>query len=177
MRRRELEKRLEEQQRVVVLFRRAGAEVEAPAGLRARIEAERRVPRRARRLRLLAGASAVAAAAVLGVVVFGLGSSPERYHAALAGPQSDGRATFTPTVSGWRIDLDASGLPRLANGRYYEAWLRDRSGRRVAVGTFNEANDVTLWAGVSPKVFRTLVVMREPAGGAPVLSGTLPESS
>lgn len=177
MRRRELEKRLEEQQRVVVLFRRAGAEVEAPAGLRARIEAERRVPRRARRLRLLAGASAVAAAAVLGVVVFGLGSSPERYHAALAGPQADGRATFTPTVSGWRIDLDASGLPRLANGRYYEAWLRDRSGRRVAVGTFNEANDVTLWAGVSPKVFRTLVVMREPAGGAPVLSGTLPESS
>src|SRR5215831_12964928 len=177
MRRRELEKRLEEQQHVVALFRSAGAEVEAPAGLRARIEAERRAPRRMRRLRLLAGASAVAAAAVLGIVVFGLGSSPERYHAALAGPHADGRATFTPTVSGWRIDLDASGLPRLANGRYYEAWLRDRSGRRVAVGTFNEANDVTLWAGVSPKVFRTLVVMREPAGGEPVLSGTLPESS
>jgi len=177
MRRRELEKRLEEQQHVVVLFRRAGADVEAPPGLRARIEAERRVPRRTRRLRLLAGASAVAAAAVLGVVVFGLGSSPERYHAALAGPQADGRATFTRTVSGWRIDLDASGLPRLANGRYYEAWLRDRSGRRVAVGTFNEANGVTLWAGASPKVFRTLVVMREPAGGAPVLSGTLRESS
>ena len=45
------------------------------------------------------------------------------------------------------------------------------------MGTFNEANDVTLWAGVSPKVFRTLVVMREPADGEPVLSGTLPNSS
>ncbi len=177
MRRRELVQRLEELQPVVALFRSAEAEVEAPAGLRARIEAERRAPRRMRRLRLLAGASAVAAAAVLGVVVFGLGPSPERYHAALAGPQADGRATFTPTVSGWRIDLDASGLPRLANGRYYEAWLRDRSGRRVAVGTFNEAHDVTLWAGVSPEVFRTLVVMRVPAGGEPVLSGTLPKSS
>src|SRR5262249_41080845 len=123
MRRRELEKRLEDQQRVVALFRSAGAEVEAPAGVRAPIEARRRAPPPLRRRRAGAGASAVAAAAVLGVVVFGLGSSPERYHAALAGPQADGRATFTRTVSGWRIDLDASGLPRLANGRYYEAWL------------------------------------------------------
>src|SRR5262249_42135304 len=177
MRRRELEKRLAEQQRVVALIRSAGDDVEAPPRLRARIEAERRLPRRTRRLRLLAGASAVAAAAALGVVVFGLGSSPERYHAALAGPQADGRATFMRTESGWRIDVEASGLPRLANGRYYEAWLRDRAGRRIPVGTFNEAHGVTLWAGVSPKVFRTLVVTREPAGGAPVLSGTLRESS
>jgi Anti-sigma-K factor rskA len=151
--------------------------VEAPAGLRTRIEAERRAPRRMRRLRLLAGASAVAAAAALGLVVFGLGSSPERYHAALAGPHAEGRATFMRTASGWRIDLDGSGLPRLANGRYYEAWLRDPAGRRVAVGTFNEVRGVTLWAGVSPKVYRDLVVMREPAGGKPVLSGTLPRSS
>jgi hypothetical protein len=177
MRRRELEQRLAEQEPAVALIRRAGAGVEAPAGLRARIEAERRAPRRLRRLRLLAGASAVAAAAVLGLVVFGLGSSPERYHAALAGPHADGRATFMRTASGWRIDLDASGLPRLASGRYYEAWLRDRAGRRVAVGTFNEADGVTLWAGVSPKVYRNLVVTRGPAGGELVLSGTLRDSS
>src|SRR5262245_30928808 len=177
MRRRELEQRLAEQEHAVALIRNAGAGVEAPAGLRARIEAERRAPRRLRRLRLLAGASAVAAAAVLGFVVFGLGSSPERYHAALAGPHAQGRATFMRTVSGWRIDIDASALPLLANGRYYEAWLRDRAGRRVAIGTFNEARDVTLWAGVSPKVYRTLVVMRGPGGGKPVLSGKMPKSS
>jgi hypothetical protein len=177
MRRRELEKRLAEQQHAVALIRGAGAGVEAPASLRARVEAQRRAPRRTRRLPLLAGATAAAAAAVLGLLVFGLGSSPERYHAALAGPQAGGRATFTRTASGWRIDLDASGLPRLANGRYYEAWLRDRAGRRVAVGTFNEARDVILWAGVSPKVFRTLAVTREPADGEVVLSGTLPASS
>jgi hypothetical protein len=173
MRRRELERRLAAQQRVVALIRSAGADVEAPPGLRTRVEAQRRAPRRTPRVPLLAGASAVAAAAVLGLVVFGLGSPSERYHAALAGPQAKGRATFMRTASGWRIDLDASGLPRLANGRYYEAWLRNRAGRRVAVGTFNEAQNVTLWAGVSPKVFRTLVVTRGPAGGGLVLSGTL----
>jgi len=177
MRRRELEQRLAEQEPAVALIRRAGAGVEAPAGLRERIEADRRAPRRPRRLRLLAGASAVAAAAVLGLVVFGLGPSPERYHAALAGPHADGRATFMRTASGWRIDLDATGLPRLAKGRYYEAWLRDPAGRRVAVGTFNEADGVTLWAGVSPKVYRNLVVTRGPAGGELVLSGTLRDSS
>ena len=177
MGRRELERRLAEQQHAVALIRRAGAGVEAPAGLRSHVEAQRRTTPRPRRLPLLAGASAAAALAVAaGVVVFGLGSSPERYRAALAGPGATGRATFMQTESGWRIELDASGLPRLANGRYYEAWLRDGSGRRVAVGTFNEAHRVILWAGVSPKVFRTFAVTPEP-GGEQVLSGTLPRSS
>jgi anti-sigma-K factor RskA len=177
MRRRELAKRLAEQQRAVALIRSAGAGVEAPASLRARVEAQRLGARPRRRLPVLAGASAVAALAAAGLLVFGLGSSPERYHAALAGPEAHGEATFMRTSSGWRIDLDASGLPRRAGGRYYEAWLRDRAGRRVAVGTFNEAHAVTLWAGVSPKVFSTLSVTREPADGAKVLSGTMPESS
>ena len=177
MRRRELEKRLAAQARVVALIQSAGAEVETPSGLRARVEAQRRAPRRTYRVPLLAGAASAVAAAAVGLVAFGLGSSPERYHAALAGPQAQGRATFMQTASGWRIDVDATGLPRLANGRYYEAWLRNPAGRRVAVGTFNEAHDVTLWAGVSPKVFRTLVVTREPAGGELVLSGTLRDSS
>jgi hypothetical protein len=176
MRRRELAKRLAEQERTVALIRSAGAGVEAPAALRARVEAARRGAR-TRRLPVLGVATAAAAAAVAGLVAFGFHSGPEHYHAALAGPGASGDATFTRTSSGWRIELEASGLPRLANGRYYEAWLRDRAGRRVAVGTFNEARDVTLWAGVSPKVFRTLAVTRGPAGGRMVLSGKLPASS
>jgi hypothetical protein len=176
MRRRELEKQLAEQQRAVALIRSAGAGVEAPETLRARVDATRRGAR-TRRLPVLGVATAAACAAVAGLVVFGFHSGPEHYHAALAGPGASGQATFTQTSSGWRVDLDSSGLPRLANGRYYEAWLRNRAGRRVAVGTFNEAHDVTLWAGASPKVFRTLVVTRQPDGGRPVLSGTLPASS
>ena len=187
MRRRELEKRLAEQQRAVALIRSAGAGVEAPGTLRARVEAQQRAPRRTRRLPVLAGASAAAAAAALGLVVFGLGSSQEHYRAALAGtalaPGAAGGATFTRTASGWRIELDATGLPRLADGRYYEAWLRDRAGRLVPVGTFNEARKVTLWAGVSPEAFRAVTVTRERAdgdqssSGEKVLSGTLPASS
>ena len=52
--------------------------------------------------------------------------------------------------SGWRIELSAAGLPRLANGRYYQAWLKNAAGVLVPVGTFNDARQVTLWAGVPP---------------------------
>ena len=49
--------------------------------------------------------------------------------------------------SGWRIELDATGLPRLDNGRFYQAWLRNAAGVLVPIGTFNEGQNVTLWAG------------------------------
>ena len=64
----ELADRLAEQQRAVALTRSAAAEVEAPAALRARIDAQRRARRRParRRLVLLGGA---AAAAVLAVAI------------------------------------------------------------------------------------------------------------
>jgi hypothetical protein len=86
------------------------------------------------------------------------------------------------TASGWRIDLDATGLDRLADGRFYEAWLLDTDGTLVPVGTFNEGRDVTLWAGVSPHDFATLTVTRERAdgdqasSGAEVLVGTVDAS-
>ena len=41
----------------------------------------------------------------------------------------------------------------------------------VPIGTFNEGEDVTLWAGVSPKVFTTLSVTRERADGEQASSG------
>ena len=173
----ELADRLVEQQRAVALAGGAVNGVEAPAALRARIDAQRRVRRvRVPRRLVLIGAPAIAALAVaIGVVVIGSGPSSERFHAALAAteqaPGAKGEATLTKTASGWRIELDATGLPRLAGGRFYEAWLRNPAGVLVPIGTFNESRNVTLWAGVSPKLFSTLTVTREQADGDQTSSG------
>lgn len=172
----ELADRLAEQQRAVELTRAAAAEVGAPASLRARIEAPQRTRRTAKpRLALVgAGAAAVLAVAV-GVTVLGSETSAERFEAALAPtgvvPGATGEATFTRTESGWEIELDSTGLPRLDGGRFYQAWLRNAAGVLVPIGTFNEGRDVTLWAGVSPKDFATLTVTREQADGAQDSSG------
>jgi anti-sigma factor RsiW len=164
--------RLAEQQRAVALVRNAGADVEAPAGLRARIEAKRRARRTPTSRRLVLTAAAATAAAVaagVALTVFGSGAPNERFTAALAptglAPGARGEATLTKTASGWRIELDATGLERLAGGRFYEAWLRDRAGVLVPIGTFNDGRKVTLWAGVSPSEFPTLTVTRERADG------------
>jgi hypothetical protein len=121
----------------------------------------------------------VAAAAIIAVAVtFSLrstGSSGEQLSMGLAAtdlaPGAKGDATLTKTVSGWRIELDASGLPRLDNGRFYEAWLRNAAGVLVPIGTFNEGQKVTLWAGVSPHDFPTLTVTQEEADGNQASSG------
>jgi hypothetical protein len=173
----ELADRLAEQQRAVALARSAVDGVEAPAGLRARVEVQRGVRRVRMPLRpVLVGAAAAAVLAVAaGLGVFSSGSSAERFHAALAPtgllPRATGEATLTKTSSGWRIEVDATGLPRLAGGRFYEAWLRNSAGVLVPIGTFNEGRKVTLWAGVSPKVFPTLTVTRERADGDQASSG------
>ncbi len=174
----ELADRLAEQQRAVALTRSAAAEVRAPDDLRARIEARRNTrPARAPRRVLLAGAAAaaVAGAGASGLVVFGSGSSGEQFRAALRAPSSapgaSGSATLTKTSSGWRIVLEASGLPRLDRGRFYQAWLRNGAGVLVPIGSFNEGKKVTLWAGVSPEQFGTLTVTREQANGDQASSG------
>jgi anti-sigma factor RsiW len=173
----ELADQLAEQQRAIALTRNAAAAVEAPAGLRARVEAQRRVrPVWAPgRLVPIAAAAAAVLAVVIGLTVMRSGTSGEQLHAALAptdlAPRASGEATLTKTSSGWRIELDAAGLPRLANGRFYEAWLRNEAGVLVPIGTFNEGRKVTLWAGVSPKTFTTLTVTREQADGDQTSSG------
>ncbi|MGZ4310309.1 MAG: anti-sigma factor [Gaiellaceae bacterium] len=173
----ELAERLAEQQRAVALARSAAAEVEAPADLRARVEAQRPVRRvrSPRRLVLVGAAAAAVLAVAVGLGVFRSGTSGERFHAALAptelAPDARGGATLTKTASGWRIELDATGLPRLDGGRFYEAWLRSAAGVLVPIGTFNEGPKVTLWAGVSPKNFTTLTVTREHADGDQTSSG------
>jgi hypothetical protein len=173
----ELAERLGEQQCAVALARGAADGVEAPPALRARIEAQRGVRRvRVSRRPVLVGAAATAVLAVaVGVAVFRSASSGERFQAALAAtelvPGAKGAATLSKTSSGWRVELNATGLPRLAGGRFYEAWLRNSAGVLVPIGTFNEGRKVTLWAGVSPKSFTTLTVTRERADGDQASSG------
>jgi anti-sigma-K factor RskA len=169
--------RLAEQERAVALLRGAEDEVDAPAGLRARVEAQRpaRTARAPRRLALGGVAVAAVAAAAIAVAVVSSGSHGARFQAALGptalAPEAKGDATLTKTSSGWRIHLDAVGLPRMANGRFYEAWLRNSAGTLVPIGTFNEGRDVTLWAGVSPANFTALTVTRERADGNQASSG------
>jgi len=173
----ELAERLGEQQRAVALAQSATNGVEAPAALRGHIEAQRRArrSRRPRRLVLVGAAATAAVAVAVGVVVFGSGTSSKRFQAALAAtdlqPGARADATLIKTASGWRIELNATGLPRLAGGRFYEAWLRDGAGVLVPVGTFNHGPRVTLWAGVSPTSFTTLTVTRERADGDQASSG------
>ena len=174
----ELAGRLAEQERAISLMRSAAAQVEAPEALRARIHVlrrQRRVPA-PRRLALIGAVAAAAVAAIaVGVGVFGSSTSGESFQSALAAtdlaPGARGEATLTKMASGWRIELDATGLPRRDGGRFYEAWLRNPAGVLVPVGTFNEARKVTLWAGVSPRTFTTLTVTREQADGNQVSSG------
>jgi hypothetical protein len=169
--------RLTEQERAVALLRGAADEVDAPAGLRARLEAQRsvRTVRTPRRLALAGVAAAAVAAVAIGVAVFGSGSHGTRFQAALGptalAPGARGGATLTRTSSGWRIHLDATGLPRLAGSRFYEAWLRNSADVLVPIGTFNEGRNVTLWAGVSPASFTVLTVTREQADGDQASSG------
>jgi hypothetical protein len=173
----ELADRLAEQQRAVALARSAVDGVEAPAALRARIETQRRVRRVpvSRGLVLIGAAATAVLAVAVGLAVLNSGSTGERFHAALAAtdlaPGAGGEATLTKTSSGWRIELDASGLPRLEGGRFYEAWLRNSAGVLVPIGTFNDGRNVTLWAGVSPEDFTTLTITREQADGDQASSG------
>jgi len=135
-------------------------------------------PRRRRRraaVWLGAAAAAIAVAAAAAVLVGGDGDQSPTFAATLTptelSPGAHGDATFTRTTGGWRIELDATGLPRLDGGRFYQAWLRNDAGVLVPIGTFNEPDDVVLWAGVSPAEFPTITVTQEAADGDQSSSG------
>jgi hypothetical protein len=123
----------------------------------------------------LAAAAVVAVVAI--VLVTGGKNSPKPLHFAMVvtgtqlAPRAKGTASLTKTVSGWKIQLTATGLPHIQNGRYYQAWLKNDAGILVPVGTFNDAQNVTLWSGVPVTKFRTLTVTLQLANGNPVSSG------
>ena len=161
---------------------RVVAAISEEAAARPASRPERRTPARVR-LRwprpayALGGLAAAAAAAAIAVALATSGSSPAPQRLAMVvsgtalAPRAEGSATLTKTGSGWRIELAATGLPRLANGRYYEAWLKNPAGVLVPIGTFNDASKVTLWAGVPPPEYPSLTVTRQRAGGGPSSSG------
>jgi hypothetical protein len=123
------------------------------------------------------GAVAVAAAAAI-IVAVGVGTtSPAPLHFAMVvsgtslAPDAHGSASLTKMSSGWRIELSVTGLPHLTGARYYQAWLKNPAAILVPVGTFDDARQVTLWAGVPVTEFRTLTVTRQRANGDPASSG------
>ena len=131
-----------------------------------------------RRPGLVLGGFATAAAAIIVAIVIAVGgssSSPLQYAMVVSGtslaPGAHGSATLTKMTSGWEIQLSATGLPHLANGRYYQAWLKNTAGILVPVGTFNDAEHVILWSGAPVTQFRSFSVTEQVANGNPVSSG------
>ncbi len=124
---------------------------------------------------ILGAAAAVVLAIGLAIGLTSQGSEPVEYAASLRGtelaPQASGEVTLTQTDGGWKIQLHADGLPRRDNGAYYEAWLKNDAGILVPVGTFNQPDDVTLWAGVPPSSYPTLTITRQMANGNQDSSG------
>jgi hypothetical protein len=126
----------------------------------------------------LGGGLAAAAAAIAVALVIALGGSssqPLQFAMVVSGtplaPSAHGNATLTKTQSGWRIELSATGLPHLSGCRYYQAWLKNAAGILVPVGTFNDAQKVTLWSGAPVTQFRSFSVTVQQANGNPVSSG------
>ena len=137
------------------------------------------MPRRDRGSRWVRTAVAVAAACIVilvGVVVATRGGPSPDFESELAAtelaPQAVGSVDITENAGGFRVTLDASGLPPLPAGQYYQAWLKDAGGTLVAIGTFSSSDDtVTLWSGVSPADFPTITVTIESADGNQASSG------
>jgi hypothetical protein len=156
--------------------------LEPPADLQERVVAaivaeSESAPGRRRWVRYAAGGVAAAVLLAIGVAV-GIQASqdhPVEFAAAMSGtdlaPSATGDVTLTRTTSGWRISLHATGLPRRADGEFYEAWLKNDAGLLVPIGTFNEGEKVTLWSGVGPADFGMLTITREVADGNQASSG------
>jgi hypothetical protein len=143
----------------------------------ARERKERRTgARRFLRPAFLVAAAAVVVLTVSAVVLLRSTAPTQREFAASLSatelaPGATGTVTMLKTDSGWDIHLDATGLPRLDNGQFYQGWLRNAEGILVPIGTFNEGTDVTLWAGVPPDQFPTMTITRESADGDQASSG------
>jgi hypothetical protein len=126
------------------------------------------VPRDRRRRRVMAALVAAAAAIVIlvaTVLVTQGGSGPD-YEAQLAAtalaPGAHASADISRTDAGFRVTLDARGLPHLQAGEYYQAWLKNAADTLVPIGSFSSSDDtVTLWSGVSPRDFPTITVTIE----------------
>jgi anti-sigma-K factor RskA len=87
-------------------------------------------------------------------------------------PDATGSVEVFESQAGFRVVLDATGLPRQPNDGFYEAWVRGEDGTLVSLGTFSEsAGPITLWSGVDPRQFGSVTITRELPDGNPDSSG------
>jgi hypothetical protein len=105
------------------------------------------------------------------------GSGPDyegELAAAAEAPGASATVDVTQNDSGFRITLDAEGLPDLLAGEFYQGWLKNSVGTLVPIGTFSSGDDrVTLWSGVSPADFPIITVTIETADNNQDSSGRL----
>jgi hypothetical protein len=142
--------------------------------------AERRQHRFSRRRLLL---TAVAACLVGMLVATAATLLTERspsadVHVALSGSPAFSGASASgdirDTPSGVEIKLTVRGLPRAADGTFYEAWVKRADGILVPIGTFHTGDGViTLWSGVPLNRYPTLTVTLEDEDGNQASSGRL----
>jgi hypothetical protein len=126
---------------------------------------------------LLAGLAAAAAIVVAVFVLSHRGDKEATFATAeLTGTElatsATGRTVIYKDTSGFRIELRARHLPRLDDGRFYQAWLKGPKGT-VPIGTFSAGRGdwVTLWSGVSPVDYPMLTVTIEESDGNQASSG------
>ncbi|MEV6633295.1 anti-sigma factor [Actinoplanes sp. NPDC051470] len=130
---------------------------------------------------------ATAAAVALVLIAGGIGgvlATRERPSATvqLAGggalPQAHGTIQIIERDAGWRLVLNAQGLPSAPAGSYYQGWAV-KDGQYVPLGTFHmhKEGKVELWSGVPLRQFRRIEITSQRVGeddpGPPVLAGTL----
>jgi hypothetical protein len=155
---------------------RAVASADAsPSTANARPATATAAPRR-RRLLMSAIAAAATIAIIFGVLVATRSSSSTDYRAQLSAtgvaPGARASADIARNNAGFRVTLDAHGLPKLPAGEYYQAWLKNAAGVLVPIGTFSSSDgQVTLWSGVSPTDFPTITVTIEAADNNQASSG------
>jgi Anti-sigma-K factor rskA len=151
----------------------AVADAEPEPGSRSTV---RTVHRRRRTASLLAVAAAVAVAVVVGAVALTGNAANPDYTGTLSAtglsPGARADVTIRRTDAGFRVSLDARGLPPLSQDEFYQAWMKDAAGTLVPIGTFSSSDDrVTLWSGVSPRDFPTITVTIEPRDNNQASSG------
>jgi Anti-sigma-K factor rskA len=146
--------------------------------------ARRRSTSPRRRLGWSVVAAAAAIAIALGVfgVVHGRTSTDfeSRLSATGLAPGAAATVNIMHNRAGFRVVLDAHGLPPLRPGEFYQAWLKNSTDALVPIGSFSSSDArVTLWSGVDPAEYSGISVTIEAAdndqrsSGRKVLVGTL----
>jgi anti-sigma-K factor RskA len=133
--------------------------------------------RRSRRLRWPAlAAGGLAAAAVAAALVLTPGSRGPTSRTIALRPIGDVSGSATLTIAGNGAELRGSGMPPSGADDYYEAWLADRRGRMISMGTFRVGADGRVDAHMPVAVdladYALVDVSLEPDDGNPVHSDT-----